>query len=144
MCKRNPKSVIYLSSLGRRHHKSNPVSRTEFALRLQFQVLLLVYQSSVCLFVYPAFFQTLTTHHNLVQCLQVGAQWASAACVLSRCPQTGRSEGCGCSPYCPLQNAMDGLVANINLSLGFMCLLPNMFILDQTDLPAYAQDKMFK
>lgn len=54
------------------------------------------------------------------------------------------SESCASSPYCPIQTGTDSLIANIKLSLGFMCLLPNKFILDQIELPAYAQDKMFK
>lgn len=67
---------------------------------------------------------------------------ANSLCPL-HCPLAGRPEAAGPAPL-PSSNGQGSLMAGIKLSLGFMCLLPNKFILDQTDLPAYAQDKMFK
>lgn len=143
MCKWNPKSVIYLSFLWWRHHESYPVSCAEFAPRLRFEVFLLVDHSNVCLFT-PDSGRPYTTHQHLHQFLQVSVQWASTAWVWSCCPQPGRSEGFGSSLATPLHIGTDSLMAHIKLSLDFMCLLSNKFILDQTDSPAYAQDKMFK
>lgn len=98
----------------------------------------------ILMFVRPKFCQTL---NNPPKSFSVSSGWcpeASKAWALPHCPQTRRSEGYAFSPHCPPQTGTDSLMENIKLSLGFMCLLPNKFILDQTTLPAYAQDKMFK
>lgn len=70
MCKRNLKSVIYLSFLWWRFHESHPRSGTAFALRLQWEVFLLVYHSNVCLFALNSA-RPSTTHQNRSQFLQV-------------------------------------------------------------------------
>lgn len=69
----------------------------------------------------------------------------SITCLYSNALSTDcKDSGLWIQPPCPLQTGMDNLVANIKLSLGFMWLLPNKFILDQTDFPAYAPDRIFK
>lgn len=140
MCERNLKSVIYLSFLWWGLRESHPVSGTERAPRLQCEVFWLVYGSNVCLFVCPRFCQTL---NNRPKSFSVSSSWCPVS-TEGLGSWTGGSEGCASGPHCPLQTGTDSLMANIKLSLGFMCLLPNKFILDQTELPAYARDKMFK
>lgn len=138
MCKWNLKNVIYLSILGGRHH---PVSCSDllwgYTLKSSYWCIILMF---VCL---PSILPDPKQHTDILLSIfrLVSSEHPQPA---SYCTvHTGTVKVVG-SAHCPLQTGRGSLVANIKLSLGFMYLLPNKFILDQTDLPAYAQDKMFK
>lgn len=92
-----------------------------------------------CLFVYLWILPDPNNHQNLFQFLQGRVQWVAMAAFLCAAQILGR-RGMRITD----SNWHVHSVANIKLPLDCKYLLPNKFILNKTDLPAYAPDKMFK